>query len=96
MSAAGVPPSVTEKAVTQVDDDPRWLPVQALSCQLTADLSLPRFTVRDFLALRAGSIVATQWGLECDIPLQVNGVFIGWGELEGAGARMAVRITELP
>jgi flagellar motor switch/type III secretory pathway protein FliN len=69
--------------------------VQALPCLFTAEIGLPLFRVRDFLALHVGSIVATQWGLERDIPLQVNGIFIGWGELEGAGSRLAVRVTEL-
>jgi hypothetical protein len=30
-----------------------------------------------------------------DVPLRVNGILIGWGELEAAGARLAVRVTEL-
>lgn len=95
MSAAATAPATTRPAA-QPELDPRWLPLQTLPCWLTADLALPRFRVRDFLALHVGSIVGTQWGLERDVPLQVNGVFIGWGELEGAGARLAVRVTELP
>jgi flagellar motor switch/type III secretory pathway protein FliN len=95
MSAAGVSPAVTEKTAAQLEDDARWLPLQALPCLLTVELALTRFTVRDFLALRAGSIVGSHWGLERDVPLQVNGTFIGWGELEGAGARLAVRVTDL-
>lgn len=93
MAAAAAAP--TEKTSQQTETDSRWLPLQALPCLFTADFVLPHFRVRDFLGLHVGSIVATQWGLERDLPLQVNGIFIGWGELEGAGTRLAVRVTEL-
>jgi hypothetical protein len=95
MSAAAVSPAPAERIVGHVEEDARWLSVQGLPCLLTTDLLLPHFRVRDFLALRVGSIVGTHWGLERDIPLQVNGIFIGWGELEGARTRLALRITEL-
>ena len=95
MSAAAASAPAEEKVVVQAEPDARWASVQGLPCLLTADIVLPHFRVRDFLALHAGSIVGTQWRLERDIPLQINGIFIGWGELEGAGARLAVRVTEL-
>jgi flagellar motor switch/type III secretory pathway protein FliN len=76
-------------------DEIRWQPFLRLPIRLTVDLPLPDFKVRDFLALRVGSIVGTQWGLARDVPLAVNGTFIAWGELEGAGQRLAVRATEL-
>jgi len=77
------------------DEDPRWRPVLGLPCQLTVDLPLPHFKVADFLGLRAGSIIATNWRVAHDIPLRVNGTLIGWAEFEGAGSRLAVRLTEL-
>jgi flagellar motor switch/type III secretory pathway protein FliN len=95
MSAATASALAEENVMGQADPDARWASVQSLPCRFTAEIALPHFRVRDFLALHAGSIVGTQWGLERDIPLQVNGIFIGWGELEGAGARLAVRVTEL-
>jgi len=95
MSAATASVPAEEKVVAQAEPDARWASVQGLPCVFTADVVLPHFRVRDFLALHVGSIVGTQWGLERDIPLQVNGIFIGWGELEGAGTRLAVRLTEL-
>jgi flagellar motor switch/type III secretory pathway protein FliN len=66
-----------------------------LPCLLSVDLPLPKFKVADCLALRVGSVVATSWSTARDIPLRVNGVVIGWCELEAAGNRVAVRTTEL-
>jgi flagellar motor switch/type III secretory pathway protein FliN len=73
----------------------RWRPVLDLPCQLTVDLPLPHFKVGDFLGLRAGSVLGTNWRLAHDIPLRINGTLIGWAEFEGAGGRLAVRVTEL-
>ncbi len=72
-----------------------WRPVMGLPCQLTVDLPLPNFKVSDFLALRAGSLIETGWRVAHDIPLRINGTLIGWAEFEGAGSRLAVRLTEL-
>jgi flagellar motor switch/type III secretory pathway protein FliN len=76
-------------------DELRWRPVLDLPCQLTVELPLPHFKVADFLALRAGSVLGTNWRLAHDIPLRINGTLIGWAEFEGAGIRLAVRVTEL-
>ncbi len=73
----------------------RWRPVLDLPCQLTVDLPLPQFKVGDFLALRQGSVLGTNWRMAHDIPLRINGTLIGWAEFEGAGTRLAVRVTEL-
>jgi flagellar motor switch/type III secretory pathway protein FliN len=59
------------------------------------DLPLPNFKVGDFLKLQAGSVVDTQWRLTRDVPLRINGTLVGWGEFEGGGSRLAVRLTEL-
>ncbi len=77
------------------EEDARWRPVMGLPCRFTADLSLPNFKVADLLALRAGSVIRTDWEVARDVPLRVNGTLVAWGELEGAGTRLAVRLTEL-
>ncbi|HME36531.1 MAG TPA: FliM/FliN family flagellar motor C-terminal domain-containing protein [Candidatus Sulfotelmatobacter sp.] len=77
------------------NEEARWRPVLGLPCQLTVELPLPNFKVADFLALRPGSVLATNWRLAHDIPLRINGTLIGWAEFEGAGSRLAVRLTEL-
>jgi flagellar motor switch/type III secretory pathway protein FliN len=77
------------------NEEARWRPVLELPCQLTVDLALPNFTVADFLGLGPGSVLSTNWRLAHDIPLRINGTLIAWAEFEGAGSRMAVRLTEL-
>ncbi|HTZ82417.1 MAG TPA: FliM/FliN family flagellar motor C-terminal domain-containing protein [Candidatus Acidoferrales bacterium] len=76
-------------------EEPRWQRAMNLPCEVAVDLPLPKFRVSDFLALRPGSVVSTSWRLALDVPLRVNGVLIGWGELEGASNRLAVRLMEL-
>ncbi len=76
-------------------DESRWQPVMGLPCNLWVELALPHFKVRDFLSVRIGSVLHTEWSLGRDVPLQVNGALIGWGELESINTRLAVRVTEL-
>lgn len=67
-----------------------WLPAE-----LTLDIPVVGFRVRDLLSLREGMIVETLCHHTSDIPLRVNGALIGWTEFEVVGDRLAVRITEL-
>jgi|GEM_PF-1113172 flagellar motor switch/type III secretory pathway protein FliN len=73
----------------------RWRPVLSLPCQLVVELPLPNFKVSDFLKLQKGSLIATAWRITHDVPLRVNGTLIGWGEFEGSGTHLGVRLTEL-
>jgi flagellar motor switch/type III secretory pathway protein FliN len=99
MAAAGqaVSPTAAEKpqATAGETDEARWRPVLSLPCQLTVDLPLARFKVADFVKLHAGCILATSWRVSRDVPLRINGTLIAWGEFEGSGKRLAVRLTEL-
>lgn len=97
-SVAAEKPHAAEETPNQNRDqqeDQRWLPLLSLPCELTVELAVPNFNVADFLALRSGSVLSTDWQLARDIPLRINGTLIGWGEFEGAGNRLAVRLTEL-
>lgn len=99
MSAASAVPAPIQNSAGEKEaekENARWEPVLALPCHLTVDLSLPGFKVADFLGLRPGSVVNTGWGIARDVPLRIQGILIGWGELEGVGARLGVRLTELP
>jgi len=97
VSAAPAPAPVKENArVASSDkDEARWRPVLDLACQLTADLALPSCKVKNFLKLRTGSILSTNWRVTKDIPIRINGVLIGWAELETVNDALCVRITEL-
>ena len=99
-AAAGRAPSSVAGEKTQTGQElqhaeSRWQPVLRLPCQLTVDLPLATFRVADFVKLRVGTILATNWQVARDVPLRVNGILIGWGEFEEAGSRLAVRLTEL-
>jgi flagellar motor switch/type III secretory pathway protein FliN len=97
-SAATLSPASGEKprpAQAAEIEDARWQPVLGLPTELTIDLPLPNFKVADFLRLRVGSVIPTRWRVSREVPLRVNGTLIGWGEFEGSGQRLAVRVTEL-
>jgi flagellar motor switch/type III secretory pathway protein FliN len=79
----------------QDKEDVRWQPVLVLPCQMAVDLPLPHFKVGDFLKLQAGAVIASAWRITRDVPLRVNGTLIGWGEFDGSGKHLAVRLTEL-
>ncbi len=87
--------TASEKSPPANSDEARWRPALKLPCQITVELPLPGFKVSDFLQLQPGLVVSTGWRLSRDVPLRVNGTLIGWGEFEGAGKRLAVRVTEL-
>jgi flagellar motor switch/type III secretory pathway protein FliN len=101
-SARANPVAVSETAAEKAtvaremgDEEARWRPVLALPCELVVELPLPNFKVSDFLKLQAGSVIATEWRITRDVPLRANGTLIAWGEFDGSGNRLAVRLTEL-
>ena len=67
-----------------------WLP-----CTVSLDIPLSRFTIGDLSRLKKGSVLTTSYRHLSDIPLYVNGQFIGWTEFEVIDECLAVRITEL-
>ena len=72
-----------------------WSSFKQLPCLLTLELPVPRFTVRQALELRPGTIVDTRWSQAADIPLRVNGELLAWSEFEVVDERFGVRLTEL-
>jgi len=75
--------------------DQRWRHLSWLPCDLTLDLPVAHFTVRDLLQLRAGAAVETCYSRGAEIPLRANGQLIGWAEFEPVADHIGVRITEL-
>ena len=92
---AAAPAPVVQPQPAPDSDDPRWRPVLPLRCLLAVDLPLHGIKVRNFLGLHIGSVVGTGWTATRDVPLQVNGIVIGWGEMESSSNCLAVRVTEL-
>lgn len=86
-----VPAAVT--ALPAVED--KWRQLSWLPCDLTLDLPLARFKVRDLVQLRVGAVVETCYSRGAEIPLRANGELIGWAEFEPVADHIGVRITEL-
>jgi flagellar motor switch/type III secretory pathway protein FliN len=72
-----------------------WEEAGWLACDLSVELPVHGFTVRDLLQLSLGSIVETQWNNGDDMPLRASKRQIGWVEFEALGESLAVRLTEL-
>jgi len=67
-----------------------WLP-----CDMSVELPVHGFSVRDLLGLSVGSLIQTEWKSGSDAPLRTNGQQIGWVEFEQLGGLLGVRVTEL-
>jgi len=72
-----------------------WEQAGWLQCELTVELPVPEFTVRDLLRLSVGSVVETQWKSGHDVPLLANRRQIGWVEFEAMGEALAVLLSAL-
>ncbi len=96
MAAAAQPKPAAPVAASVADPlAERWRAVEALSCLLTVEISVPSFTVSDLVHLQRGRIVVTRWTVGQDVPLRVNDELIAWSEFEIVQNRLAVRLTEL-
>ncbi len=73
----------------------KWLPLWWLPCELSPQVPVASFTVRDVLRLRPGTIVSTLVSCSAEIPLYANEQLIGWTELDSVGEFIGARITEL-
>ena len=72
-----------------------WPAIEWLPVQISISLPIPRFRVRDLLALDPGQIIATDWPNGDDLPVSVDSVQLAWVEMESVEQEMAVRITRL-
>jgi flagellar motor switch/type III secretory pathway protein FliN len=72
-----------------------WTEVLDLSCCLNVGLDVPGFTIRDLLSLEVNSVVDTQRHEGAHVPVNVNGVMVGWAEFDVIEDRLAVRLTEM-
>jgi len=72
-----------------------WEQAGWLQCELSVELPVPEFTVRDLLRLSAGSVVETQWKSGHGVPLLANRRQIGWVEFEAIGESLAVLLSAL-
>ena len=89
--ATAVPQS---EANSELGVDP-WAHLLDVPCQLTADLPITGFKVRDLFRLAPQCVVGSQLKTAADVPLRVNGTLVAWCEFEVVGNRLAVRITAI-
>jgi flagellar motor switch/type III secretory pathway protein FliN len=83
------------QSVSSQHEVDEWGELVHLPCTMTLDLPIPQIRVRELIKLDADSVLDTKWVQSKDVPVRVNGTFIGWAEFEVVGDRLAVRITEL-
>jgi flagellar motor switch protein FliN len=85
-----------EQPATEPDETATaWIQVQSLPCQLTVALPVSGFRARDVMSMGPQTVIPVDWRVGSDLPLLVNGELIAWGELEVAGERLLLRVTEL-
>lgn len=75
--------------------DALWQIAKELGCEVTVEVPVAGFKVRDLLNLAKGNIVAGVWALANDVPLRINGNLIARAEFEIVGEKLGVRLTEL-
>jgi hypothetical protein len=72
-----------------------WEPFVELPCLLTVEVSVPRFRVRDLLALEARGVVDSGWSHGMEIPVRLNGNVAMTANFEVIGNRLALRVVEV-
>ena len=79
----------------EVEGRDKWDRVSRLSCELTVELAVSNFRVRDLGLLRAGRVLDSGWSLGREVPVLANGLRLAWGQFEVVGRNLAVRLSEL-
>ena len=75
--------------------DEKWRPARAVPFRLTITVPLPGMKLRTLRGLRAGMLLLTETPAAEDVPVNVAGATLGWGELDNVDGQMAVRLTRL-
>jgi flagellar motor switch protein FliN/FliY len=87
----------THRAAAEGENDAPALPpsMAHLPVQLNVAIPLPKFRVRDLLALTKGAVLETGWLPSDDVPLWCGKVQLVWLEFEVVDQDLAVRVTRL-
>jgi hypothetical protein len=70
-----------------------WAAVGMLSTNVMVAVPIPKFRVRDVLALKPGYIVSSEWHGGRDIPLLADEIQFAWIEFEVMDEKLNARIT---
>ncbi|HZQ67114.1 MAG TPA: FliM/FliN family flagellar motor C-terminal domain-containing protein [Terriglobales bacterium] len=76
------------------NSDLLWTQLLELSCEITVELPLAGFTVRDLIQLAPQRVIDTKASINSDVPTLVNGTVLAWSEFEVVADSLAVRITD--
>ena len=66
-----------------------------LECKATTQIPVPHFTVGNLLNLKPGTVLASATSSTNDVPLYINNILLGKGQIEVIEKRLTIRITEL-
>jgi flagellar motor switch/type III secretory pathway protein FliN len=66
-----------------------------LTCKATTEIPVPHFTVGNLLNLKKGAVIASATSSTNDVPLYINKILLGKGQIEVVEKRLTIRITEL-
>ena len=83
------------RPLSGMEQHAQWPTLAKLPLKLEVTVPVPRFRVRDLLALKEGQRISTTWQASEDVPLTVGGVQLAWSEFEVVEQRMAIRLTRL-
>jgi flagellar motor switch protein FliN/FliY len=84
-----------QRNMASIEHHSEWPLLSRLPMRLTARIPLPKFKVKDLLALEQGQLVLSDWLSTDDVPLKVGTLQLSWSEFEVVEQRMAVRLTRL-
>ena len=91
-----MPPEITQAGNSKkVEANDRWDCFLKLPCQLSVELTVSNFRVRDLSLLRVGKVLDSGWSLGKEVPVFANGLLLAWGQFEAAGRHLAVRLEDL-
>jgi flagellar motor switch/type III secretory pathway protein FliN len=66
-----------------------------LTCKATTEIPVPHFTVGNLMSLKTGAVIASATSSTSDIPVYINKILLGKGQIEVVEKRLTIRITEL-
>jgi len=88
-------PALPQAAEPVIPSEERWAEALWLPCRVGVDIPISGLTVGQLLKLRRHSVVETGQEESTNIPVQVNGQLIGWGQFEVVGERLAVHLVDM-
>jgi len=77
----------------RVADD--WGDIVSIRAKLSVEVAFDRLTVRELCGLEKGAVLASRHPAGAPVPVAVARVFVGWGEFQVVGEKLALRISEM-